>query len=57
MKIVELYNIKLEREMEILLVVIIQGYEMSAGFHCRGWILGIHSFRLTGLDVYHWPNG
>ena len=30
---------------------------MSAGFHYMGWILGIHCFRLTSLDVYQWPNG
>ena len=41
----------------VWLVVIIQGNEMSAGFYYRGWILGIHCFRLTSLDVYQWPNG
>ena len=50
MKIVCLYNIKLEQEIRILLVVIIQGNEMS-GFHYRGWILSINCFRLTSLDI------
>ena len=43
--------------MRNLLVVIIQGNEMSAAFHYRGWILGINCFRLTSLDIYQWPNG
>ena len=56
MKIVCLYNIKLEQEIRILLVVIIQGNEMS-GFHYRAWILGKNCFWLTSLDIYEWPNG
>ena len=31
-------------------MVIIQGSEMSAGFHYMVWILGIHCFRLTSLE-------
>ena len=30
---------------------------MSAGFPYMGWILGLHCFRLTNLDVYQWPKG
>ena len=37
--------------MRILLVMIIQGNETSEGFHYRGWILAIHCFRLTSLNV------
>ena len=48
MKIVGLFNIKLEQEMRNLAC----GDHLSAGFHYRGWILGIRCFRLTSLEVY-----
>ena len=47
-KIVWVYNITVE----ILLVVIVRGNEISAGFHYRGWTLAIYCFSLTNLDEY-----
>ena len=38
-------------------VALLQGSEITTGFHYRSWILDIQGFRLVAMNVHWWPNG
>ena len=33
-------------------VALLHGCEVTAGFHCKDWILGIKRFRLIAINMY-----
>ena len=38
-------------------VALLQGSDMSAGWHSRNKILGIYCCRIEALNAHLWPNG